>query len=229
MTMSIHRNRTAVLRLAWGLAFLLLAACGEPTKTPEDLVNEPDAESTEVQSSEALATFGGGCFWCTEAVFQELQGVLAVESGYTGGGEEEPTYDEVCSGLTGHAEAVQVRFDPSQVSYAQILEVFFKTHDPTTLNRQGADFGTQYRSVIFAHDKAQRETAEKTKRALDEVGAYDAPIVTEIADFDVWFSAEDHHQDYFASNPGNGYCQAVIQPKLEKFRKVFADRLKPRE
>ena len=211
--------------------FLLLMACGEPTKTPEEPVTEPELAhpSAESQPSEALATLGGGCFWCTEAVFQELKGVLAVESGYSGGGEEEPTYDEVCSGLTGFAEAVQVRFDPSQVSYAEILEVFFKTHDPTTLNRQGADFGTQYRSVIFTHDEAQRETAEKIKRALDEAGAYDAPIVTEIAEFDAWFPAEDHHQDFYASNAGSGYCRAVIQPKLEKFRKVFADRLKQRE
>ena len=219
--------RPAALLLA---CLLVLAACGDevgPAVVQEDEVNEP--APTDPQPREALATFGGGCFWCTEAVFQELEGVLAVESGYSGGGTEEPTYEEVCAGLTGHAEAVQVRYDPSRVSYAQILEVFFKTHDPTTLNRQGADFGTQYRSVVFVHDPAQRETAEKIRRDLDASGAYDGPIVTEVVDFEAWFPAEDHHQDYFASNPGAGYCRAVIQPKLEKFRKVFADRLKQSE
>jgi peptide-methionine (S)-S-oxide reductase len=239
--MPTSHTRIPILLLALAC---FAGACGQRTETgetqgapetasiappTEDPVTASEPSSSEPRPTEALATFGGGCFWCTEAVFQELAGVVAVESGYSGGGREAPTYDEVCSGLTGFAEAVQVRYDPSQVSYAQILEVFFKTHDPTTLNRQGADFGTQYRSVIFTHDAAQRETAEKIKRSLDASGAYFAPIVTEIADFDAWFPAEDYHQDYFASNPGAGYCRAVIQPKLEKFRKVFADRLKKRE
>lgn len=222
--MSPGTTRAAGLLLAFALA---APACGQREEPTEEPV--PESASNELQAGEALATFGGGCFWCTEAVFQELKGVLGVESGYTGGGTERPTYEEVCSGLTGHAEAVQVRYDPSQVTYEQILEVFFKTHDPTTLDRQGADVGTQYRSVIFTHDAAQRETAERIRKALDASGAYDAPIVTEIADFEAWFPAEDYHQDYFSNNPGNGYCRAVIQPKLEKFRKVFADRLKRAE
>lgn len=248
MASIVHRTTALLL-----LGVLLLGACGRRTKTTEELVSEPTASETEAgrpgagtpedgksengkrgaekpETGEALATFGGGCFWCTEAVFQELGGVLAVESGYAGGGgAEAPTYEEVCSGVTGHAEAVQVRYDPSKITYAQILEVFFKTHDPTTLDRQGADFGTQYRSVILTHDAAQRRTAEKIKQDLDASGAYDAAIVTEIADFEAWFPAEEHHQDYFANNSGNGYCRAVIQPKLEKFRKVFADRLEKRD
>ena len=220
------RIRHATLPLVI-LVLALCTGCRETNSAGETIVSDPTSPAPV--PSLATATFGAGCFWCVEAVFEELKGVTSVTSGYAGGGSARPTYDEVCSGLTGHAEAVQVRFDPSQVSYAQILEVFFKTHDPTTLNRQGADFGTQYRSAIFTHDKAQQETATKLKRALDESGAYDVPIVTEIADFDVWFPAEEPHQDYFASNPGAGYCQAVIQPKLEKFRKVFADRLESRE
>lgn len=211
-----------VLALALAAAFAL-AACGQRTQTQEEMVSEPPSAST------ALATFGGGCFWCTEAVFQELEGVLSVESGYSGGETEDPTYKEVCSGATGHAEAVQVRYDPAKVTYAQILEVFFATHDPTTLDRQGADVGTQYRSVVFTHDDEQRKTAEAIKKELDASGAYDAPIVTRIVPFETWYPAEDHHQDFFANNPNQGYCRAVIQPKLEKFRKVFADRLKQAE
>lgn len=172
------------------------------------------------------ATFGAGCFWCVEAVFQELEGVLSVTSGYAGGQVEDPTYEAVCSGMTGHAEVIQVAFDPAKVSYEQLLEVFFRTHDPTTLNRQGADVGTQYRSAIFTHDDAQRETALQVKQALDESGAFAAPIITEIVPLERFYEAETYHQDYFARNPDKGYCQAVIAPKLDKFRKVFRDRLK---
>jgi len=211
-----------VLALALAVT-LALAACGQRTKTQEEMVSEPPSAST------ALATFGGGCFWCTEAVFQELDGVLSVESGYSGGTTKDPSYKEVCTGTTGHAEAVQVRYDPSKVTYAQILEVFFKTHDPTTLDRQGADVGTQYRSVIFTHTDEQKAVAEAVKRDLDASGAYDAPIVTQIVPFETFYPAEDYHQDFFANNPNQGYCRAVIQPKLEKFRKVFADRLKRAE
>lgn len=185
--------------------------------------------SKEAEGREALATFGGGCFWCTEAVFQELEGVLAVESGYSGGGAEQATYAEVSAGLTRHAEAVQIRYDPSKVSFADLLEVFFETHDPTTLDRQGADVGPQYRSVIFVHDADQKKVAEAIVRELDASGAWDDPIVTEIAEFEAWFPAEEYHQDYYAANPQAGYCRAVIAPKLEKLRKVFADRLKPRD
>ena len=173
-----------------------------------------------------LATFGAGCFWCVEAVFEELEGVLDVSSGYTGGQVENPTYEAVCSGMTGHAEVIQLRYDPSKVTYEQLLEVFFQTHDPTTLNRQGADVGTQYRSAIFTHDDAQKETAEKVKAALDASGAFPAPIVTEIEPIGPYYAAEDYHQDYYARNPDKGYCRAVIAPKMDKFRKAFGKLLK---
>jgi peptide-methionine (S)-S-oxide reductase len=174
------------------------------------------------------ATFGGGCFWCTEAVFQQLRGVKAVVSGYSGGHVEKPTYEQVCGKHTGHAEVIQVTFDPAQTSYAELLEVFFKTHDPTTLNRQGNDVGPQYRSVIYFHDDEQRRTAEEVKRELDASGAFDAPIVTAIEPLRNFYPAEDYHQNYYADNPGQGYCAFVIAPKVEKFRKVFKDRLAAR-
>ena len=174
----------------------------------------------------ALATFGGGCFWCTEAIFAEVKGVSSVESGYAGGKVENPTYRQVTSGTTGHAEVIQVRYDPSQVSYETLLEIFFKTHDPTTLNRQGADVGTQYRSIILTHDDEQREAAERVKKALDDADIWTRPIVTEIVPFTTWYPAEDYHQDYYAQNANQPYCRAVITPKLEKFRKVFAEQRK---
>jgi len=174
-----------------------------------------------------VATFGAGCFWCVEAVFQELQGVVSVESGYSGGTVENPTYDQVCTGRTGHTEVCQVRYDPTKVTYADLLEVFWKTHDPTTSDRQGNDVGPQYRSVIFYHNDQQRALAEKYKRELGASGAWDRPIVTAIEPFTRFFKAEDYHQDYYRLNPNKGYCAAVIQPKVEKFRKVFKDKLKP--
>jgi peptide-methionine (S)-S-oxide reductase len=180
-------------------------------------------EDTKAAESH-LATFGAGCFWCVEAVFAELDGVHAVQSGYAGGTTVDPTYEDVCSGTTGHAEVIQVRYDPGAVRYEDLLEVFWKTHDPTTRDRQGADVGTQYRSVVFFHDEAQREAAETLKRELDASGAFAAPIVTEIAPIDRFYPAEAGHQDYYARNPDAGYCRAVIRPKLEKFRRVFADR-----
>lgn len=172
------------------------------------------------------ATLGGGCFWCTEAVYLELAGVVDVKPGYSGGHVKNPSYKEVCTGATGHAEAVQITFDPEKLSYSQILEVFFATHDPTTLNRQGNDVGTQYRSVIFYHSQQQKETAEKVIRSLEEENVYDRPIVTEIAPFDTFYVAEDYHQNYYARNKSQGYCQYIIAPKLDKFRKVFKDQLK---
>jgi len=174
-------------------------------------------------SGEALATFGGGCFWCVEAVFKELGGVISVLPGYSGGHVEDPTYRQVCSGTTGHAEAVQIRYDPSKVRYEQLLEVFFRTHDPTTKDRQGNDVGPQYRSVVFFHDETQRRTAEKVKAALDAEGVYPRPIVTEIVAFERFHPAEEYHRDYFARNPENAYCAAVIPPKIEKLKKVFGD------
>lgn len=171
-----------------------------------------------------IATLGGGCFWCVEAVYQELRGVLKVESGYSGGRISDPTYREVCSGMTGHAEVVQVIFDPAQLSFADVLRVFFTVHDPTTLNRQGNDVGTQYRSVIYYHSEQQRETAEAIKTEAAE--AWDNPIVTEISAAEKFYKAEDYHQNYYRENPNQGYCSFIITPKLKKFREKFADRLK---
>ncbi len=173
------------------------------------------------------ATFATGCFWCTEAIFQRLKGVEKVISGYAGGHVINPTYEEVCSGATGHAEACQVIYDPSQISFDELLKVFWKTHDPTTLNRQGNDVGTQYRSAVFYHSEYQKERAEHYKSVLDTSGIYSSPIVTAIEPFTNFYSAEGYHQDYYNSNPSQMYCRLVIQPKVEKFEKVFKDELKP--
>lgn len=172
------------------------------------------------------ATFGSGCFWCTEAVFEAVKGVKEVVSGYAGGGISNPTYREVCSGRTGHAEVVQITYDPNTVSYPELLEIFWKTHDPTTMNRQGADVGEQYRSVIFYHNEEQKNLAEGYKEKLDKSGSWGKPIVTEISPLTAFYKAEDEHQDYYAKNPYEGYCQFVIGPKMEKFKKVFSDKLK---
>ena len=175
----------------------------------------------------STATVGGGCFWCTEAIFQQVRGVSRVVSGYSGGHVKNPAYREVCNGTTGHAEVVQITFDPDVITYAELLEIFWKTHDPTTLNRQGNDRGPQYRSIVLAHDAEQRRTAQELKRSLDAADIWDDPIVTEIVDFEVFYEAEVSHQDYYARNKGsNPYCSMVITPKLEKFEKVFEDYLK---
>ena len=174
-----------------------------------------------------IATFANGCFWCTEAVFTSLEGVIQVTSGYTGGKVKNPTYKEVCSGETGHAECLQIVYDPSKIRFEELLEVFWETHDPTTLNRQGNDVGTQYRSGIFYHTEEQREKALKLKEALNQSGAFDRPIVTEITPFSIFYPAENYHQQYYELNgDSNPYCQLVIRPKVEKFRKVFKDKLK---
>lgn len=172
------------------------------------------------------ATLGAGCFWCVEAIFQDLKGVYAVRSGYAGGKVKNPTYREVCSGLTGHAEVVQVDFDPTVLPFSDLLEVFWATHDPTTLNRQGADVGTQYRSAIFFHSPEQQAIAEKSKADMDASGTYPNPIVTEVSPFTTFYEAEDYHQNYFNDNPTQPYCRAVIDPKVKKFRKRYADKLK---
>jgi len=172
------------------------------------------------------ATLGGGCFWCTEAVYLELKGVVEVKPGYSGGHVKNPTYKEVCEETTGHAEVVQITFDPEIVSFSQILEVFFITHDPTTLNRQGNDVGTQYRSAIFYHSERQKEIADKVIQLFEEEKVYNKPIVTEVTQFDKFYVAEDYHINYYARNKNQGYCQFVIAPKLEKFRKIFKDSLK---
>lgn len=172
------------------------------------------------------ATFGAGCFWCVETVFQELKGVQKVTSGYEGGHTKNPTYKEICTGTTGHAEVIQVEFDANVVSYKKLLEVFWSVHDPTTLNRQGNDRGTQYRSVVFYHSEDQKIQAEHYKSELDKSGAFDNPIVTEITASSTFYPAETYHQNYYNDNKSQPYCQFVITPKVEKFRKVFAEDLK---
>jgi peptide-methionine (S)-S-oxide reductase len=181
----------------------------------------------QAMETKDTATFGTGCFWCTEAIFEQLGGVAKVISGYMGGSTENPTYEEVCSGATGHAECVQVVYEPSKISYDELLEVFFQVHDPTSLNRQGADVGTQYRSAIFYHTPAQKEKAEYYKKEVDKSGSYEKPIVTEVAAASKFYPAEDYHQEYYQNNKNtNPYCSIVIRPKLEKFQKVFAKKLK---
>ena len=184
------------------------------------------SKKNKMEQTIETATLANGCFWCTEAVFQRLKGVKSVTSGYTGGKIKNPTYREVCSGLTGHAEAILITFDSSVLSFQEILDVFFSTHDPTTLNRQGYDVGTQYRSAIFYHSEQQKETAEKFIKALTEAQVFDNPIVTEVTKFNEFYKAEDYHQNYYNNNKTQGYCMAVINPKLEKFIKKYKEKLK---
>ncbi len=189
-------------------------------KTKENKMN------SQAEAKLDTATFGTGCFWCSEAIFERVKGVKSVVSGYSGGTVEDPTYEEVCTGNTGHAEVVQITFDSSIVSYDKLLEIFWKTHDPTTLNRQGADVGTQYRSVIFYHNADQKEKAEYYKKKLEDEKIWKDPIVTEISPFNHFYEAEDYHQEYYDNNPNQGYCAYVITPKVEKFEKIFKDMLK---
>jgi peptide-methionine (S)-S-oxide reductase len=186
-----------------------------------------DPASRNLPSRREVATLGGGCFWCLEAVFEQLRGVERVESGYAGGKRPQPTYEQVCTGATGHAEVVQITFDPAVLSFRDVLDVFFATHDPTTLNRQGADVGTQYRSVIFYHSPEQKQAAEQRISELNTAGIWARPIVTQVVPFESFYRAEEYHQGYFRRNPDQGYCQAVISPKLAKFRQHFAGKLRP--
>jgi methionine-S-sulfoxide reductase len=203
---------------------VLLWACKQDVQGKQkQAIN--NIEKTNMTSFDTI-TLGGGCFWCIEAVFQRLEGVKSVRSGYAGGKIKNPTYREVCSGLTGHAEVVEVVYDPAVVSYRDILKVFFTVHDPTTLNRQGADQGTQYRSVIFYHKEAQKTEAEDLIRALNAEGAWADPVVTELSPATVFYPAEDYHQNYYNDNPNQPYCRFVVGPKVEKFEKVFSDRLR---
>ncbi|MBA2113247.1 peptide-methionine (S)-S-oxide reductase MsrA [Bremerella alba] len=172
------------------------------------------------------ATFGGGCFWCTEAVFLELRGVKSVQSGYAGGHVANPTYEQICTKKTGHAEVIQITYDPDQISYEGLLEIFFQTHDPTTKDQQGNDVGPQYRSAVFYHSDEQKQTAKQFIGKLEESNAFSAPIVTEVTEINNYYSAENYHQDYVANNPGNPYCAMVVRPKLDKFRQQFAEKLK---
>ncbi|MCF6349418.1 MAG: peptide-methionine (S)-S-oxide reductase MsrA [Flavobacteriaceae bacterium] len=173
-----------------------------------------------------ITTFGGGCFWCTEAIFEELNGVLKVESGYSGGAIKNPSYEDICTSNTGHAEVIHITFNPKKVDFRELLDVFFATHNPTTLNRQGADVGTQYRSVIFYHNENQRSKALKFIAALEKDNIFNAKIVTEVTKFEVFYKATENHQDFYKNNPNNSYCNAVLNPKLLKFRKQFKERLK---
>lgn len=216
------------LRLPLAAAFVLI--WGEMTmleaQKPATAAPSPSTTSPTPARQLEMATFGSGCFWCTEAVFEQLKGVVSVESGYSGGTVKNPTYKQVCTGLTGHAECVRIVFDPKVISYAELLEVFWQSHDPTTPNQQGADVGTQYRSVIFYHNEQQRQLAETYKKKLDDARVFQAPIVTQIVPAAEFYRAEDYHQNYYKLNRQAPYCQMVIRPKLDKVKKVFADKLK---
>ena len=205
-----------------------LISCAQPEKkekmTPP--LTSSKQESTAATTT-ATATLANGCFWCTEAIFEQLDGVISATSGYTDGQVKNPTYKQVCTGETGHAEALQIVYDPAKISFDELLEVFWETHDPTTLNRQGGDVGTQYRSGIYYHNEEQKQKAEKYKAELDKSGAFNKPIVTEIKPFSEFYAAENYHQQYYENNGNNNpYCSMVIRPKVDKFRKVFKDKLK---
>jgi peptide-methionine (S)-S-oxide reductase len=204
---------------------MLMSICSCNTRG-NTIENKPIEKINMENQKQDVAVFGAGCFWCVEAVFQDLRGVLKVESGYTGGKLKNPTYKDVCSGLTGHAEVAKITYNPDIISFETLLSVFFKTHDPTTLNYQGNDHGTQYRSAIFYTSDYQKETAENIIKELNNEKAYPNPIITEITKFDVFYKAEDYHQNYFKDNPEQSYCHYVIQPKVEKFKKVFKQYLK---
>ena len=192
------------------------------------IIKDTEMDNTDHKTGKKIetATFGAGCFWCTEAIFKRLDGVEKVISGYSGGHVKDPSYKEVCTGTTGHAEVTRIHFDPEEISYEELLEVFWQTHDPTTLNRQGNDIGTQYRSVIFYHNEEQKKIAEKSKQEMDHSGTFADPIITEISPLNNFYEAEDYHQDYFENNPNQPYCSIVIAPKLKKFTAKYGDMLK---
>lgn len=224
-------NSTPIFLLAL-LVLMAVGGCGKMkgagmtgTSSQQDAAYEAEKRAASAAGTQK-ATFGTGCFWCTEAIFAELNGVSGVISGYTGGQTENPSYREVCNGTTGHAEVVQISFDPTVISFEELLEVFWQTHDPTTLNRQGGDTGTQYRSAIFYHNDEQQKLAQHFKERLDKSGAFRSPIVTEITKFEKLYAAEGYHQNYNDFHSSEQYCQAVIAPKLDKFRQAFADKLK---
>lgn len=210
-----------------GLLTLITISCQSKEKEQEQLISEiKEPIKMEVEKGLEIATFGGGCFWCTEAIFLELDGVKKVESGYIGGKTENPTYEEVSTGTTGHAEATQITFDPNKISFGELLEIFFATHDPTTLNRQGADIGTQYRSEIFYHNEEQKKLAEDYIKLLDRENTFGKPVVTKVSPAGKFYVAENYHQNYYARNKEKSYCSYVITPKVEKVRKQFAGKLK---
>lgn len=215
----------SIALLLGAFTFIGLSCAQSSDKIQNKMENLPKT-IVEVPEGLEVATIGGGCFWCTEAIYQDLKGVEKVLSGYSGGYLAKPTYKQVTSGTTGHAEVIQVFYDPTIISFDEILEIFWSTHDPTTLNRQGADVGPQYRSAVFYHSESQKEKAELYKNKLNESGAFNKPIVTEVTPFSNFYVAEDYHQNYFKDNGMQPYCQFVIRPKVEKFRKVFAEKLK---
>lgn len=218
------------LKLTGLSLFLLLqlSACGQDSKYEQSKTFKQmnNSEKTGQEQKMDTATFGAGCFWCVEAQFQQLEGVEKVESGYTGGFVDNPTYKQVCTGNTGHAEVINVYYDPSKISYDELLAAFWQSHDPTQLNRQGNDVGTQYRSVIYYHNDEQHKKAEDYKKKLNEEQAYNGPVVTEISPASKFYKAEDYHQNYYNDNGSQSYCVFVVKPKLDKFRKVFKDKLK---
>lgn len=217
--------KTKIMSFKWmaSISIALLLVATHILVSQEAKTKPLHMEKERKNEALSLATFGGGCFWCIEAVFNRVSGVHSATSGFSGGHVKNPSYREVTTGNTGHAEVVQVAFDPDKVSYLQLLEVFFRVHDPTTLNRQGADVGTQYRSAIFYHDDSQREIAEKVKDRLEAEKIWEDPIVTEITPLEAFYKAEEHHQNYFEKNPNQGYCQMVILPKVKKFKSLFED------
>ena len=227
--MDMYKPRTPAMLIPSLLlcSALTIAAC--KGSTSNTMINEQTMDNEQQVTALGMdsATFGAGCFWCIEAVFSDLNGVSKVTSGYAGGAVVDPTYKQVCTGTTGHAEVARIIYDPSVVTFDELLEVFWQTHDPTTMNSQGADVGTQYRSVVFYHNEDQRRTAEHFKAELDKSAAFTKPIVTEISSLPTFYPAENYHQEYYALNPEQGYCQYVIRPKMEKFRKAFATKLKP--
>jgi peptide-methionine (S)-S-oxide reductase len=214
----ISRNPALILWLGLTLSFSITSAGNKPgVQTDRKTMSNKKTEE---------ATFGTGCFWCSEAIFSRLKGVMSVTPGYSGGKTKNPSYDEVCTGETGHAEVVRIVYDPSVITFEELLEVFWKTHDPTTPNRQGADVGTQYRSVIFYHNEKQKELAEHYKQKLNEEKIWKNPVVTEISPLTSFYPAEDYHKNYYENNPAKGYCNFVITPKVEKFEKIFREKIK---
>lgn len=212
--------------IIFSMLSVLLMSCTSPKAESQEISSTKKSNIKMDTSGLDTATFGGGCFWCVEAVYQQLKGVVSVASGYSGGQRENPSYEQVCSGATGHAEVVQIVFDPKVISFDELLEVFWTVHDPTTLNRQGADIGTQYRSVVFYNSEQQHLTAQMYKDKLNKEGAFPNPVVTEISPLTKFYKAEGYHQNYYNENENQPYCSLVIRPKIEKFQKVFKSKMK---
>jgi peptide-methionine (S)-S-oxide reductase len=223
----MNRSIIASLLFLFGMQFSACAQDGHETYQKSKTFKQMNStHSTTTSHKLDTATFGAGCFWCTEAQFQQLKGVEKVESGFSGGHTQNPTYKDVCTGTTGHAEVCNIYYDPSKISFDELLAAFWTCHDPTQLNRQGNDVGTQYRSVVFYHNQEQKKKTEEYKRKLNDEKAYDGPVVTEISPFTAFYKAEDYHQDYYNENSTQPYCMMVVKPKLDKFKKVFKDKLK---